>query len=348
MIDIEGNVDIPSTITGNAIPQGKDGFSPIANVSKTDNVATITITDALGTTTTQVSDGINGNDGNDGYSPIANVVKVGDTATITITDKTGTTTASISDGTSGSSTWGNITGTLSNQTDLNNALNGKQESLVSGTNIKTINNESILGEGNISISGGSSVWGGITGTLADQTDLNTALGNKQDTLVSGTDIKTLNNTSLLGSGNISLNGITILTYGTSTWNDITTAYNRGDMLYIINGSRICPLAYLTSTSADFTYYRSIAKHTNTAQCDEIIIYNLTSTGTWTTKTRQVATFVEVGSNTGLTSTYTSIENGKSKITLNVNRATSITSTSTDAEIPTAKAVWDLFNSINNS
>lgn len=37
------------------------------------------------------------------------------------------------------------------------ALSGKQDSLVSGTNIKTINNESLLGEGNISISGGASL-----------------------------------------------------------------------------------------------------------------------------------------------------------------------------------------------
>ena len=38
------------------------------------------------------------------------------------------------------------------------ALNGKQPTLVSGTNIKTINNESILGSGNITIqSGGSSI-----------------------------------------------------------------------------------------------------------------------------------------------------------------------------------------------
>ena len=36
------------------------------------------------------------------------------------------------------------------------ALAGKQATLVSGTNIKTINNESILGSGNIAISGGSS------------------------------------------------------------------------------------------------------------------------------------------------------------------------------------------------
>ena len=35
------------------------------------------------------------------------------------------------------------------------ALDGKQETLVSGTNIKTINNESLLGSGNISIQGGS-------------------------------------------------------------------------------------------------------------------------------------------------------------------------------------------------
>ena len=50
-----------------------------------------------------------------------------------------------------SAEWGNITGTLSNQTDLQNVLNGKQETLVSGTNIKTINNTSLLGSGNISI-----------------------------------------------------------------------------------------------------------------------------------------------------------------------------------------------------
>lgn len=34
------------------------------------------------------------------------------------------------------------------------ALSGKQDTLVSGTNIKTINNESILGSGNIDIQGG--------------------------------------------------------------------------------------------------------------------------------------------------------------------------------------------------
>lgn len=40
-------------------------------------------------------------------------------------------------------------------TQITNAVSGKQDTLISGTNIKTINNESILGSGNIVISGGS-------------------------------------------------------------------------------------------------------------------------------------------------------------------------------------------------
>jgi hypothetical protein len=158
------------------------------------------------------------------------------------------------------------------------ALDAKQATLVSGTNIKTVNNTSLLGSGNISISS-AVAWGGVTGTLSNQTDLQTALdgkvdentaitgatktkitydakglvtagadattadiasstdkryvtdaqlvvvGNtsgtntgdnatnsqysglatsKQDALVSGTNIKTINSTSLLGSGNVAV------------------------------------------------------------------------------------------------------------------------------------------------
>lgn len=42
-------------------------------------------------------------------------------------------------------------------TAMNTALAGKQDTLVSGTNIKTINNQSLLGEGNITIEGGSQI-----------------------------------------------------------------------------------------------------------------------------------------------------------------------------------------------
>ena len=160
------------------------------------------------------------------------------------------------------------------------SLASKQDKLVSGTNIKTINNQSILGSGNISIESGTSITVDsalsttsenpvqnkvITNTLqtkanasdiptkvsqlendskfatqeavvqglatkadkdsltsleSDITNLQTTVGNqdksiianaqaiqgKQDKLVSGTNIKTINNQSILGSGNISIEG----------------------------------------------------------------------------------------------------------------------------------------------
>lgn len=58
---------------------------------------------------------------------------------------------------------------------LETKLGQKQDTLVSGTSIKTINSTSLLGSGNVSV---------------------------QPTLVSGTNIKTVNGTSLLGSGNL--------------------------------------------------------------------------------------------------------------------------------------------------
>ena len=45
--------------------------------------------------------------------------------------------------------------------DLNTRLNTKQDTLVSGINIKTINNQSILGSGNITLTGGSGGGGDI-------------------------------------------------------------------------------------------------------------------------------------------------------------------------------------------
>lgn len=60
-----------------------------------------------------------------------------------------------SDVAGGTVNWGDIGGTLSNQTDLQTALNSKQNTLVSGSTIKTINGISLLGSGDITISGGS-------------------------------------------------------------------------------------------------------------------------------------------------------------------------------------------------
>lgn len=65
---------------------------------------------------------------------------------------------------SGGSSGGSIdTSSFATKTELNTNLSQKQDKLVSGTNIKTINGESLLGNGNIAITGGSST-GGTTDT----------------------------------------------------------------------------------------------------------------------------------------------------------------------------------------
>lgn len=57
-------------------------------------------------------------------------------------------------------------------TDVSQLYEEKQDALVSGTNIKTINGDSLLGSGNISISGGGS--GTITGVSANGTSIATS------------------------------------------------------------------------------------------------------------------------------------------------------------------------------
>lgn len=59
------------------------------------------------------------------------------------------------------------------------------------------------------------VWGSITGTIGSQSDLIALVATKQDTLISNTNIKTVNGTSLLGSGNVGV-GVTSIDVGGGT------------------------------------------------------------------------------------------------------------------------------------
>jgi hypothetical protein len=58
-------------------------------------------------------------------------------------------------------------------------LDAKQATLISATNIKTVNGNSLLGSGDISITS-AVAWGSVTGTLSNQTDLQSALDGKVD------------------------------------------------------------------------------------------------------------------------------------------------------------------------
>lgn len=96
---------------------------------------------------------------------------------------------------------------MANGSTILSLLSSKQATLVSGTNIKTVNGDSLLGSGNI-VTPTTTVNNTLTSTSTTQA-LSAAQGkvlqdSKQATLVSGTNIKTLNGASLLGSGDLSV------------------------------------------------------------------------------------------------------------------------------------------------
>ena len=98
-------------------------------------------------------------------------------------------------------------------TATQSALNAKQDTLVSGTNIKTVNDNSLLGSGNIEISS-SVAWGGITGTLSSQTDLQSELDGKEDTItgaattITGTDLTASRALTSSATGKVEVSAVT--------------------------------------------------------------------------------------------------------------------------------------------
>lgn len=124
----------------------------------------------------------------------------------------------------GGGTWGSITGILSNQTDLQTALNGKVDEnaaitgatktkitydskglVTSGADATTADiadstNKRYVTDANLVVIGNTS--GTNTGDNATNSQYSGLAASKQDTLVSGTNIKTINSNSLLGSGDL--------------------------------------------------------------------------------------------------------------------------------------------------
>jgi hypothetical protein len=197
---------------------------------------------------------------------------------------------------------------------------GKQDNLVSGTNIKTINGSSILGSGNLVVSGGGgisdgdkgditvsgsgSVWtidnGAVTNakiTAVDATKVTedathrfvtdtekSTWNGKQDLLVSGTNIKTINSTSLLGSGNVAvqetlvsatniktINGSSILGSGNLT-------INNSPSLGIVTGTNVTGVTALTK-SATITLTSNTISATSILEIEARAIRVAVTTGT---------------------------------------------------------------------
>ena len=110
-------------------------------------------------------------------------------------------------------------------------------------------------------------------------------------------------------------GMTILSYGSSTWNDFISAYDDKKVVYCrassnsnpASGSqtRLAFMAYVNNadapTEVEFQYYRSVSSHSASQQGDQVFVYKLAKTGGWTVTTREAMSKIATG--TGLTSSY---------------------------------------------
>ena len=116
----------------------------------------------------------------------------------------------------------------------------------------------------------------------------------------------------------------VLSYGSSTWDNVLAAYLANAVVYCRASSnndpatgsqtRMAFLAYVNDganpTELEFQYYRSVSSHSATQMCDEVYVYKINKTNGWSVTKRQAGLQkITVGS--GLSTTYSS-----NQITLN--------------------------------
>lgn len=131
----------------------------------------------------------------------------------------------------------------------------------------------------------------------------------------------------------------ILSYGHSTWNDFISAYKAQAVVYCRASTgtnpgsgaqtRLAFMAYVNDqdnpANVEFQYYRSVNAHSITQQGDQMYVYKLTNTGSWTVTVRESYTKIVAG--TGLSSTYSN-----STITLTNSAALPSVSSSDNGKI----------------
>lgn len=114
-----------------------------------------------------------------------------------------------------------------------------------------------------------------------------------------------------------ITGMYIASYGSSTYADVLAAYQANKVVYCRASSNSNPgtgsqlrmafLAYVnnqtTPTEFEFQYYRSVSTHSDSQQGDQVYVYKLNSSGTWSVTTREAYTKVSAGTN--MTSSYSS-------------------------------------------
>lgn len=120
-------------------------------------------------------------------------------------------------------------------------------------------------------------------TLSSNNNLTVNGTEVQPLLVSGTNIKTINNESILGSGDISINADNIFwaTYGTTTYTDIMTAINDGKLVLCTYNGNTYYYIGLGNNEVSFV--------TNTVGTNYMI--HVDSSDNWTNDSRAIPTFI---------------------------------------------------------
>ena len=188
------------------------GHSPEITAEKVDTITTLYVDGVDVAVVEDGIDGVDGQDGEDGYSPSASVSKVGDTAIITITDKDGTTTASVADGVAPVVFDYDLDNPVTpNLTDVSRAYtSGKSCYVHVHRSSDPYDISEILSLVSLSteyylffaVNGTTGHYSVLSYDSSSMSPANYSTGYLQKQLVSGTNIKTINNTSILGSGNI--------------------------------------------------------------------------------------------------------------------------------------------------
>ena len=288
-VEIGGNAELDFDVigTGPAGADGADGHSPVVTASKTDKTTTVYVDGEAIAAIDDGADGADGSDGADGHSPVVTASKAGSTTTVYVD---GTAIATIEDGDDGQD------GSDGHSPVVTASKTGKVTTVyVDGTAIATINDGQ---EG--------------AGSVADVTVNGTSvLDGTTAKVIVPTNVSDLNN----DSGYIT--GLVILSYGSSTWNDFITAYNAKKVVYCrassnsnpASGSqtRLAFMAYVSDaanpTNVEFQYYRSVSSHSASQQGDQVYVYKLTNTNSWTVTVREAYTKIAAG--TGLSGSYSS-------------------------------------------
>lgn len=216
---------------------------------------------------------------------------------------------------------------------LENEINNKQDRLISGTNIKTINNQSILGEGNIDIQGGGSSY------------------------VEGSNIYF---TEDIITGATAINAINTIYNDTQVKADITNLQNnKADKSEIPDVSN-----FITKSVNDLTNYYLKSETYTQSEINSLIgaisTMDIEVVQVLPTEDISTTTIYLVPKTTALVNNiydeYVYVSNAWEKIgdtQIDVsgkedisNKVTSISSSSTDTQYPSARCVYNIIGNIN--